>query len=152
MLPDRFWAKVNKAGPVPAHAPHLGPCHLWTGTLSDGRYGAFRVGERMRKAHVLAWEDKHGPVPEGQELDHLCRTNGCCNDEHVTPVTHRENVQRGLVGSDQRARTTCPQGHAYDSTNTRVSMRRGGGVNRFCRTCQRLRARSKREPQQKGLA
>ncbi len=30
-LADRFWAKVNKDGPIPAHMPHLGPCWLWTG-------------------------------------------------------------------------------------------------------------------------
>jgi hypothetical protein len=40
-LPERFWKKVDKNGPVPAHRPELGPCWLWTGALVGRGY---RVG------------------------------------------------------------------------------------------------------------
>jgi hypothetical protein len=36
-----------------------------------------------------------GPVPEGMELDHLCRVHPCVNPEHLEPVTPRENKLRG---------------------------------------------------------
>ena len=37
----------------------------------------------------------HGPVPEGLELDHLCRIRHCVNPDHVEPVTCAVNVRRG---------------------------------------------------------
>jgi hypothetical protein len=39
-----------------------------------------------------------GPVPEGLELDHLCRVKLCVRPEHLEPVTHPENMQRALEG------------------------------------------------------
>lgn len=41
------------------------------------------------------WIEKNGPVPEGMELDHLCRNRWCINPDHLEPVTHAENVRRG---------------------------------------------------------
>lgn len=35
-----------------------------------------------------------GPVPEGLELDHLCRNRRCYNPHHLEPVTHAVNCQR----------------------------------------------------------
>ena len=42
---ERFWAKVNKNGPVPEKNPELGPCWLYTGTIKKSGhhrgYGQF---------------------------------------------------------------------------------------------------------------
>jgi hypothetical protein len=35
-----------------------------------------------------------GPVPEGLELDHLCRVTTCVRPSHLEPVTTGENVRR----------------------------------------------------------
>jgi hypothetical protein len=48
----------------------------------------------MRLAHIVYWEGEHGPVPEGLELDHLCRNPPCVNPAHLEPVTHQQNMQR----------------------------------------------------------
>ena len=40
------------------------------------------------------WEKKNGPVPEGFELDHICRQRDCMNPEHLELVTHQENYFR----------------------------------------------------------
>src|SRR5436190_17816250 len=53
----RFWAKVDKRGPVSDYRPDLGPCWLWIAGDSRG-YGLATspTGRFMRKAHRLAYE------------------------------------------------------------------------------------------------
>ncbi|PNG96567.1 HNH endonuclease signature motif containing protein [Streptomyces malaysiensis] len=74
-------------------------CLLWdAGTHGDG-YGRFKLNGRDVQAHQVAYEYRHGPVPEGLELDHVfargCRSQLCVNHEHLEPVTRSENVRRG---------------------------------------------------------
>ena len=52
---QRFWAKVNKNGPVPAAKPELGPCWAWKPAKAGG-YGRFRASpERLTPAHRFAY-------------------------------------------------------------------------------------------------
>ena len=119
----RFWAKVNKDGPVPLNRPDLGPCWLWTAGLGGNGYGRFRANKRMTYAHRFAYELLVGPVPEGAELDHLCRVRHCTRYDHLEPVPHQVNSARGNSGKQERERTHCPQGHPYDEENTRWDRR-----------------------------
>ena len=132
---ERFWAFVDKTD----------TCWLWTGYKLVG-YGRFNVDvsrkakTRNVKAHRWAWEDANGPIPEGLQLDHLCRTPACVRPDHLEPVTHAENQRRKALTV-----THCPQGHAYDEANTYV---RSSG-KRQCKACgaaglRRLRASRKR--------
>ena len=140
---SRFWAKVNKDGPIPEYAPHLGPCWLWEGT--QGRrgkafYGIFGVGSKadgsMRSvyAHRFSYELGYGPVPDGLEPDHLCRVTLCVNWSHLEAVTHQVNMLRGYGVSGNNARKThCLHGHRYTPENTYV--RPDGTGWRQCREC-----------------
>lgn len=93
-------------------------------------------------AHRLEWEKINGPVPEGLELDHLCRNRWCVNPDHLEPVTHQENIRRGSQRKWNTDVTHCKHGHPFDEENTRH--RPDGG--RTCRTCHRLsQARRKAE-------
>jgi len=84
------------------------PCWVWQGTITTRGYGQIWDidARRMRVAHRFMWEEANGPVPEGLELDHLCRVRACCNPEHLEPVTRRENVHRGSATkvTDDQAR------------------------------------------------
>ena len=136
-MSDTFWEKVDKGGPVPTGRPGLGPCWLWTGGRQSKGYGGFSLHRRSVLAHRFTYERLVGPVPDGLELDHLCRVRHCVNPEHLEPVTHRVNIRRGDAGQEtgrqQRAKTHCPSGHPYDVGNT--YWRRQGW--RGCRACQR---------------
>lgn len=133
---DRFWPKVDKAGPVPAHRPELGSCWIWTAAKNRRGQGQFGVGSqtdgtrRLEVAYRWAYEATVGPVPDGLELDHLCRTPSCVRPDHLEPVTHQENMRRGRYG----AATHCPHGHPYDEANT---YRNPNSGNRLCRACGR---------------
>jgi hypothetical protein len=140
-LPPRFWAKVEVT--ADGH-------WRWTGALHARGYGLFSVGGRKAKrnalAHRHATEALVGPVPPGHDCDHVCRFTSCVRPhvEHVEMVTHRVNVQRGLLGITtarrMRAKTHCPAGHAYDETNTRMTP----AGHRICRACQRAYAAAAR--------
>lgn len=123
---DQFWSKVIKRGP--------NECWGWRGDHSSG-YGVERRqcnGVRSRHvAHRIAYEFVIGPVPDGLELDHLCRNRGCVNPAHLEAVTHAENSHRAPWFQDRMARTHCPKGHEYTAENTRI--KKNGG--RWCRAC-----------------
>jgi hypothetical protein len=92
------------------------PCHTWTRGKTKHGYAQITVNGRKRYVHRLKWEALHGrPVPEGCELDHLCRHRDCVNGEHVEPVTHTTNCRRG-------ARTKLTKAQVCE-----LRQRRGGG-------------------------
>ena len=80
----RFMAKVDQSG----------DCWLWTAHVNADGYGVFRFDGQMGGAHRFAYRLLVGPIHEGMELDHLCRTRHCVNPAHMEVVTHAENVRR----------------------------------------------------------
>lgn len=117
-----------------------GSCWTWTGGTTRG-YGRIRIGAGRFYVHRVAYEALVGPIPEGMQLDHLCRNRSCVNPEHLEPVTCRTNLMRGdTKAAHYAARAECPHGHAYDKANT--YLRPGGG--RACRACRREYERRRR--------
>src|SRR5690348_9305170 len=74
-------------------------CWLWRGAKSKG-YGQARIDGRVYYVHRLLFEAERGPVPEGLELDHLCRVRWCVRPSHLEPVTPAENTRRMRAAVD----------------------------------------------------
>lgn len=71
------------------------PCWVWLGGLTPEGYGRSFIDGRSQLLHRFAYEQKHGPVPVGLELDHLCRNRACLNPDHLQAVVAVTNVRRG---------------------------------------------------------
>lgn len=135
---ERFWIKVDRNGP---RFGRRGRCWLWTAASQAGGYGRFWDGTSRVLAHVWSWTQEHGPVPEGCEIDHVCRRTNCVRPSHLEAVTHEENIRRGdrpAMGAPNRKKTHCPSGHRYDKKNTRHVAGR-----RQCRKCDNRKVRSR---------
>jgi hypothetical protein len=66
------------------------PCWIWLGAQSKG-YPKVSIAGRKVAVHRMLF----GRVPEGKEIDHLCRQTMCVRPDHMEAVRHRTNVQRG---------------------------------------------------------
>ena len=114
-------------------------CWRWGGYVSESGYGVARVDGKSKPAHRAVHVALVGTIPQGLDLDHLCRVRDCVNPDHLEPVTRRVNVLRGVGAGAQNARKThCIKGHPLDGDNL-VSWAR----NRLCRECYRERDRIK---------
>lgn len=70
-------------------------CWRWLLALDRDGYGVWHHdGGRKRAAHRVMYELVVGAIPDGLELDHLCRVRSCVNPAHLEAVTHRENSRR----------------------------------------------------------
>ena len=127
---ERFWLKVNKTD----------TCWLWTGaTSSEGRYGTAICEKRQQPAHRVAYQLLVGPIPDGLDIDHLCRVTLCVRPGHLEPVDHRTNVLRGTSKQAQNAvKTHCKRGHEFTPENTRMRP-----LGRNCRQCDRDREKTR---------
>jgi hypothetical protein len=141
--------QVLRQGPdwLPEDRGWLTPCHIWQHHKTKGGYGRAtdpKQPGRQEYAHRLAWEAANGQIPEGLEIDHLCRQRDCVNPAHLEPVTSRVNGLRGdaglASGAQQRAKTHCPKGHPYSGENLYVD----ATGRRHCKTCRREQLRKSR--------
>lgn len=82
------------------------PCWIFTGHITKKGYGQMRLpgdSTRMYPAHRVFYMQHKGPIPDGKQLDHLCRVRECVNPDHLEPVTNLENSRRGAKAKLDRA-------------------------------------------------
>lgn len=73
-------------------------CWLWTAGDDGQGYGAYSAGGKNVRAHRYVYQLLVGAIPEGMDLDHLCRRRRCCNPDHLEPVPPMVNRARGARG------------------------------------------------------
>lgn len=111
-----------------AAGTRAGTSYRQIGVVVDGK-------QRFIYAHRVAYENLVGPIPEGMQLDHLCRNRMCVNPHHLEPVTPKENTMRARALIQE-----CPSGHPYGPENTRYQP----DGRRYCAECKRIRGRLRR--------
>lgn len=144
-LKDRFWPKVEKAGP--------GDCWLWTAGVDGHGYGKVKIEGRCLKASRVSWELHNGAIPEGLDVCHSCDTPLCVNPSHLWLGTQLDNM-RDMAAKGRRAvrkPAYCKFGHKFTAKNTYHAK-----TQRVCRICRketkaRYRARQRLNSREAGV-
>src|SRR3970040_2061118 len=132
-LPKRFWDKVRKDAKT--------GCWKWIAASTGNGYGQFTWENRQQGAHRVAYSSLVGKIPEGLELDHLCRTRLCVNPSHLEAVTRKVNHSRSDITQSAllAKRTQCSNGHEYKEGSFRIRIdNRQGKRSRVCISCERM--------------
>jgi hypothetical protein len=123
-------------------------CWIWQGPkdVSHG-YGNIFLNKKKVPIHRLTYELWVGKIPEGLQIDHLCRVRICCNPMHLEPVTIRENTLRGkTLAARHAAKTHCDNEHELAGDNLYIQP---GNGQRVCKACKR-EANRRRNAKRKG--
>lgn len=115
---ERFFLKIDRSGPIPAHRPDLGACHVWTASLVKG-YGQHFLEGKTRKAHRIAFCLEHGRWPE-PFCCHHCDNPACVNPAHLFEGTAEDNAK----DREAKSRGNAPHGDIhYTKTRPHLSVR-----------------------------
>ena len=88
---ERFWSKVVKEP----------SCWRWTAARFSTGTGQFRVGQKMRQAHHVAWELTYGSPPPAL-LRSTCGNLQCVRPEHHVPADRMGGATNLARTADKR--------------------------------------------------
>lgn len=116
--PEVVGKRGRKSRPVMerirAHLVPSGECLLYNGVRYGPQSGYFQVlvGNVVKLAHRVVWEDAHGPIPAGLEIRHLCDIPTCCEVTHLAMGTRAENeADKNPRRLPEDRRRTIPVAH-----------------------------------------
>lgn len=113
-------------------------CSNWRGAIDAYGYGRLNLNGKWAMIHRVAWIYENGPVPDGKQLDHLCRNRKCIRLSHLQAVSAELNILRGISPSAINARKThCIKGHELSGQNIFIRHRPNRPDSRMCLQCSR---------------
>lgn len=103
-------------------------------------YCCARINGVTSSAHVKAYTEHYGCVPNGLIVMHMCNNMQCINPEHLKLGTQSDNIKHSVEsGTHFNAnKTHCKYGHEFTADNTYYD----GGA-RKCKQC-RIRKNKQR--------
>jgi len=105
---------------------------MWTGHKDKDGYGRMCHRGKDLRSHRVAYELYNGAIPKDKLIMHSCDIPGCCNPEHLSVGTNKENsddkVTKGrnktIYGEDRwNSKLTCDiidEILADDSPNSQI--------------------------------
>lgn len=87
-------------------------------------------------------------IPEGMQVDHLCKNTGCVNPAHLEVVHPRGNIRRRMGGWSEAdgSNWVCQRGHR-GATKVKNTSRQGAVY--YCSICTNLEKRLRRAENKK---
>jgi len=96
-------------------------CWEFQGGKNNIGYGMIRDNKKMRTTHRVSYEEHIGPIPYGLVVMHSCDNPICCNPNHLSVGTMKDNINdminkgrhklwgrlSGMTGKKQPS-TICP--------------------------------------------
>jgi hypothetical protein len=92
----RLRTKITADDYLVEDSGYISPCFIWKGRKGGrhNKYAMVRLRGQEVYVHRAMYEQEVGPIPDGMQIDHLCRVPRCIRPEHLEPVTHTENQRR----------------------------------------------------------
>lgn len=97
-------------------------CWHWLGAVSKNGYSKSFMDYKTTTGHRVFYTYYKGVVPEGLQIDHLCRNKLCVNPEHLEAVTSRENIIRGTgFAAKNSKKKKCLRRHLLSGDNLYIT-------------------------------
>jgi len=109
---------------------HSDECWPWPGARTSTGYGNIRLGGRKGrnvKAHRLAYELAHGPIPDEMLVCHKCDNPPCCNPAHLFLGTTLDNVRDKISKGRDTKGETNGRARLTDENVTAIRERQAAG-------------------------
>jgi len=55
-------------------------------------FHGYPYGNKLQMMHRVVWEIRNGKIPDGYEIDHICKNRACSNPDHLAMVEGREHA------------------------------------------------------------
>jgi len=75
-----------------------------------------------RMYHRHKWEEANGTIPEGYEIDHMCKNRACCNIDHLQLLLSSEHRTKDNTGRHSERKRLALALMREDPTRTSTSI------------------------------